>query len=229
MTMSEETEILSEADEFAALLPWYVTGKISAADRAKVEAYLAAHPQARAQLAVAREEADVIFTADSSIEVPHAALDKLMASVASSPSARLHSAGSSIMERFGSFLASLAPRQLAYSTLAAALCVALIAGATGMRFGSTPEGYEVATGPSSGTQQTGTFALVSFQPAVPAATLSAFMADNKFAIVDGPRAGGMYRLRISDTVLSKDESEAALAKLKARSDLFSFASAAPAK
>ncbi len=227
MTMSEETEILSQADEFAALLPWYVTGKITDADRAKVEAYLAAHPQAREQLAVAREEADVIFTADAGIEVPHTALDKLMASVAASPSARLHSAGGSLLERFGSFLAGLAPRQLAYSTLAAALGLVLLAGAVGMRLGSTQPGYEVATDPSRGTQA-GTFALVSFQPAAPAATVSAFLADNTYAIVDGPRAGGIYRIRISETVLSTDEAEAALAKIKARSDLISFASAAPA-
>ena len=38
--MTHESEILSEADEFEALLPWYVSGKISAADKAKVDAYV---------------------------------------------------------------------------------------------------------------------------------------------------------------------------------------------
>lgn len=225
--MSNETDILSEADEFAALLPWYVTGKISAADRAFVEAYAKAHPEAQAQIAVAREEADIIFSADASLEVPRHALDKLMASVAASPSARIASARTTIADRIGEFLASLAPRQLAYAGMTAALAIAVLAGTLGSVISGSGQGYTTVTKDDSVSAATGTFALVSFQPAAPAATLSAFLAENNLAIVDGPRAGGIYRVRLSGEVLNKDAAEAALAKLKARGDLISFAASAP--
>jgi hypothetical protein len=37
----------------------------------------------------------------------------------------------------------------------------------------------------------------------------------------------MYRLRVNDKVLAAPDSDAVLAKLKARADLIAFASAAP--
>lgn len=227
--MTNETEILSEAGEIAALLPWYVTGKISSADRAKVEAYMSAHPEARTQLAVAREEADIVFAADSDLQVPHYALDKLKASLATNPSVRIASAKATIMDRvseyFSGFGSALSPRQLAYASMTAALLLGVLTGILAGPLTSSQQ-YTVATKP--GVVTAGTFALVGLQPAAPAATLSAFLAENNFAIADGPKTGGIYRLRVSDQVLAAGAADAALAKLKARGDLFSFVSASPA-
>jgi anti-sigma factor RsiW len=226
--MTNETDLLSPDDEFAALLPWYVMGKISEPDRAKVEAYLAAHPSARTQLAVAREEADIIFAADAGLQVPHYALDKLRASLAADPSVRLDSAKSSFMDRmasaFGGFTAALSPRQLAFASMSAMLLVGVLAGMLASPFTSSQQ-YSVASNDAAVTQ--GTYALVALQPAAPAATLSAFLAENGYAIADGPRAGGIYRVRIAQDVLGDAAAETARAKLKARADLFTFVSAAP--
>lgn len=226
--MTNETDILSEADEIAALLPWYVTGKISSADRAKVDAYLSAHPEARRQLAVAREEADVIFAADADMEVPYAALDKLKASLASNPSMRIASAKASFMDRvsevFSGFGTAFTPRQLAFASMTAALAIGILAGMLAGPLTSSPQ-YSVASNDAAVTK--GTYALVGLQAAAPAATLSAFLGENGFAIVDGPRKGGIYRIRVSQDVLNEQAAEAARAKIKARGDLFSFVSAAP--
>jgi anti-sigma factor RsiW len=225
--MKNETEVLSEADEFEALLPWYVSGKISAADKNKVDAYLVKHPEVRAHMALARDEADNVFAANSEIEAPRAALEKLRASVAASPSARLHSVKASLIDKLGLFLSGLAPRQLAYAGLSAALAIAVLGGSLGsLLSGGQGAGYQTAAGPGASALK-GTFALVAFQTAAPAGTLSAFLAENKLTIVEGPKAGGVFRVRLSEQVLSKDATDAALAKLKARADLVSFASSAP--
>ena len=225
--MTHESEILSEADEFEALLPWYVSGKISAADKAKVDAYVSKHPQVRAHLAMARDEADDIFAANAQIEAPRDALDKLRASVASSPSARLHSVKASLVDKLGLFLSGLAPRQLAYAGISAALAIAVLGGSLGsLLSGGQGAGYQTAAGPGASALK-GTFALVAFQASAPAGTLSAFLSENKLTIVEGPIAGGLFRVRLSDEALSKDATSAALAKLKARADLVSFASSAP--
>ena len=226
--MTDETDVLSPEDEFAALLPWYVTGKISEQDRAKVENYLAAHPRARAQLAVAREEADTIFAADAALEVPHYALDKLRASLATDPSVRLASAKSSLLDRisevFAGLTSALSPRQLAFASMSAMLVVGVLAGMLASPFTSSQQ-YTVASNDAAVSQ--GTYALVALQPAAPAATLSAFLAENGYAIVDGPRAGGVYRVRIAQEVMPDAAADTARAKLKARADLFTFVSAAP--
>ena len=227
--MTIENEILSEADEIAALLPWYVTGKISAEDRAKVDAYAERHPEVRKHLVLARDEADVTFAVNQEIAPPKAGLDKLKASLASSPVVRLKSAQASLLDRVGTWLGGFSPRQLAYAGVAAALAIAVQAASIGsLILDRAGPGYQVASGPSVDAGK-GTFALVSFQPAAPAGTLSAFLADNKFAIIEGPKAGGVFVVRVSDQALSKDAAEAAVAKLKARTDLISFASAAPSK
>ena len=227
--MTIENEILSEADEIAALLPWYVTGKISAEDRAKVDAYAERHPEVRKHLVLARDEADVTFAVNQEIAPPKAGLDKLKASLASSPVVRLKSAQASLLDRVGTWLGGFSPRQLAYAGVAAALAIVVQSASIGsLILERAGPGYQVANGPSVEAGK-GTFALVSFQPAAPAGTLSAFLADNKFAIIEGPKAGGVFVVRVSDQVLSKDSAEAAVAKLKARTDLISFASAAPSK
>ena len=228
--MSNENEILSEADEIAALLPWYITGKISADDRAKVDVYAERHPEVRQHLLLARDEADVNFAVNQEIVSPKNGLDKLKASLASSPSMRLKAVQASLLDRVGIWLGGFTPRQLAYAGVAAALAIAVQAASIGSlmlnRGGSG--GYQTAAGTTTDLGK-GTFALVAFQPAAPAGTLSAFLADNKFTITEGPKAGGVFVVRVSETVLAKDGLDAALAKLKARADLVSFASAAPAK
>lgn len=228
--MTEETDVLSEADQISALLPWYVTGKISAADRAKVDAFAVRHPEVRRHLALAQDEADVTFAVNQEIGPPKAALDKLKASLAASPSVRLKAAQASLLDRLGTWLGGFSPRQLAYAGVAAALAIAVQATSIGslMLDRAGTGHYRTAAG-SRTDLGSGTFAMVAFQPAAPAGTLSAFLSENKFLITDGPKAGGMFVVRVSEQVLSADAAAAALAKLKARSDLVSFASAAPAK
>ena len=224
--MTHETGKLSEADEIAALLPWYVTGKISAADKARVEAYSSAHPDIQAHIALARDEADSVFSENAAVPAPRGGLERLQKSLAASPSARLHGVKASIIDRFGNWLGSLAPRQLAYAGTAAALAIAVQAASIGsMLSNQLPAGgYQTASGPQEAAGK-GTFALIAFQQAAPQGTLTAFLASNAIVIVDGPKPGGMYRVRISETALSQAELDNALAKLKARADIISFAAA----
>ena len=223
--MTNETEILSDADEIAALLPWYVSGKISTSDKDRVDAYANAHPDVRRHITLAREEADAVFSQNQEIAVPRDALDKLRTSVASSPSARLHAVQATLLDKIGVFLGGLSPRHLAYAGVAAALAIAVQAASIGALL-QGQGGYQVANAPGVETIN-GSFALVAFQPAAPAGTLSAFLAENKFTIVEGPKAGGLFRVRVGDAALSPADTDAMLAKLKARGDLVSFAAAAP--
>jgi anti-sigma factor RsiW len=225
--MTNETEILSDADEIAALLPWYVSGKISTNDKDRVDAYANAHPAVRRHITLAREEADAVFSQNQEIAVPRDALDKLRTSVASSPSARLHAVQATLLDKIGVFLGGLSPRHLAYAGVAAALAIAVQAASIGALLqGQGGSGYQTASGDKD-TLSAGTFALVAFQPAAPAGTLSAFLAENKFTIVEGPKAGGLFRVRVGDAALSPADTDAMLAKLKARGDLVSFAAPAP--
>lgn len=227
--MAQENDILTEADEIAAMLPWYVSGKISNADRERIEAYAAAHPELQAQIALAREEADIVFGDNAAIQAPRDALSKLRASVAAAPRSSFGVGKASILDRIGGWLQALEPRQLAYAGVASALLLLVQAASIGsILTHQGTGGYQTASGPEV-SGEAATYALVAFAPGAPVGSLSAFLAESGYSIAEGPRAGGLYRLRLSTTKLSADDVGKAIGKIKARGDLFSFASAAAQK
>src|SRR5262245_24097385 len=113
MMRDEKLENLSERDEIEALLPWYVSGTLDAKSRARVERYIETHPEVKAHLALAREEADAAIAANEAIAAPgRDALERLRASVAAAPR-RQPAVGllSEISGRIADWLAGFAPTQ----------------------------------------------------------------------------------------------------------------------
>ena len=88
---------------------------------------------------------------------------------------------------------------------------------------SDPGGYTTASGGTDAPTAAGTFALVRFAPGATAAAISEMLIDMEASIVDGPKAGGIYRLRIAATVLDEAAAKARLARVLARADLVTFA------
>jgi anti-sigma-K factor RskA len=195
--MSDE---LSERDEIEALLPWYVTGRLDARERARVERYMREHPEVQAHLALAREESDAAVIANEAIHAPgREALDRLLASVAAAP--RRQSLGAAVGQlgnRFSDWIAGLAPPQLALAAAVAALLVMLQAAAIGalvLERAGAPT-YQSA----GGEQTTGeSFALlVGFADTATMGDIAALLKRLDAVVIDGPRAG-LYRLRLPDT------------------------------
>lgn len=195
--MSDE---LSERDEIEALLPWYVTGRLDARERARVERYVREHPEVQAHLALAREESDATVTANEAIKAPgRDALDRLRASVAASPRRQsLGAAFGDLANRFSDWVAGLAPPQLALAAAVAALLVMLQAAAIGAlvldRAGAPT--YQTAGGEQ--TTGEGFELLVGFADTATMGDIAALLKKLDAVVVDGPRAG-LYRLRLPDT------------------------------
>ena len=189
-------ERLSERDEIEALMPWYVSGKLDASSRARVERYLEAHPEDRAHLALVREESDATITANEAIPAPGPeALDRLRASIAAAPRRRPLLA--QLSERFADWLTGLAAPQVAFTAAVAALVVVLQAAAIGallVERGATPD-YQTAGGEETGSE--GIEFLVGFSDTATASEISAILERLDAVVVDGPRAG-LYRLRVPD-------------------------------
>lgn len=218
---------LSEADEIEAMLPWLVTGKLSREEQARVDRYLAAHPETAAHAALAREEQDAAVAVNEVIRAPSPAnLDRLMAQVAATPQARVLSVPSpaSVWEKVAGFLTSFSPTTLGIAGAAAA--VVLVAQAATIGYLASKDrgaagGYETASGPV--TAQDGVQALVTLQPGITAGALTAALGELKATILDGPRGGGLYRIKING---DSADAQALIAKAKSRSDVFAFVGAA---
>lgn len=178
------------------LLPWYVTGRLSVEDRARVESYLTRHPEAQRRVAIAREEAAANVAGNKVIAGPDpAALDRLLQSLPEQRPVR-RAAASSLLERLAAWV-SLTPAQLGLA--AAALGTIFLAQAVtiGTLIGTRTGVYETATGPTE-LPANAVELLIGFKPEATMADATAFLKDNGLTLIDGPRAG-LFRVRAART------------------------------
>jgi anti-sigma factor RsiW len=222
-TQHTNDNALSQVDEIEALLPWFTTGKLSAADRARVARYLEQHPQTAAHLALAREEQQAVIAGNEAIAAPgRAGLDRLMASIAAVPAPRTAVVPSpwAVVEALAGMIRNLAPRTLGLAAAAAALLLVVQAVTIGtLSTRSTPAGgYTTASGDTTVATE-GVQALVTLVPGISINTLTTALNELGATIVDGPKPGGIYRLRLAgDTA----RTPLAIERIKARTDIFAF-------
>lgn len=234
--MSNETKKLSKRESIEAMLPWYEKGELDAADAAKVEAYLASHPDMASQLELVAEERAETTLMNEARGAPRAgALDRLMDSIeaheAANPS--LASAKKAVWGWASRLVGAPVPASLQWVAAAAAILIVVQGVSLGVLLTSgSPQGpvYETASGPTRGVDRRpsgrvvkGTFALVQFAEDVKVFEINGFLTDVGFTIVEGPKPGGVYKIRISDKVLDNSDRDTILKKLAARDDLISLA------
>lgn len=224
-------------DDIDLLLPWYATGKLSPAETKRVEEALARDPTLVERLALTRDEMDEAVGLAESIPAPSPrARDRVFDRIAAMEEARPASLAdmgraastkvreSGLVGRLLDLVAAFSPRQLAYAGIAAALLVVAQAGIIGAlvsdRGGAT---YGTASGPGGPVAQEGTFALVGFAPGVTLERVAAVLTERGAAIVDGPRAGGLYRVRIAAKAVPNEERDRLIAGLREARDVVSSA------
>lgn len=211
----ERPEKLMERDEIEALLPWYVAGKLDAKTRARVERYIEAHPEVKAHVALAREEADATIASNEAIAAPGPrALDRLRASIAAAP--RRQPAAdllTQLSERFADWLSGFAPPRLALAGAVAALLIALQAAAIGVLVmeRATAPAYQTAGGEE--TAGGGFELLVTFAPGATIGDIGDLLKRLDATVTDGPKAG-LYRLRFAEVKEGDEDRKAAIEALK---------------
>ena len=218
---------LSQGD-LEELLPWHAAGTLDASEAAEVERALAADPELARRFALVREELTETILLNESLGAPSArametlfrAIDqdrKVVRRVAFTPSL-----GARIAEFFS-------PRAMAWTAAAAAVIVVLQAGViTRMALqerdgGSAPAAFETASAPVTRGLSIGSYALVRFAPQASMADVNQFLDSRNAAIVDGPKPGGLYRVRVAQGSLSRQELGRLVKELEAAKTIVSFA------
>jgi anti-sigma factor RsiW len=223
--MKKTNEKLSP-DDIEALLPWHAAGTLNSRDSDEVEKALADNPELARRLALAREEMTETILLNESLGAPSArvmqslfkAIDKERKSV------RVPAASRGIVAWFVDLFT---PRVLAFSASAAAVIILLQAGVIAKMVLNEQGGgttFETASAPS--TVAPGAYALVRFAPQAAMSDISQFLGSHGAAIVDGPKpsgANGMYRVRIADMPLARDELDRAVKQFRSASNLVTFA------
>jgi anti-sigma-K factor RskA len=191
--------------EIEALLPWYAAGTLRRRDRQRVEAALRNDPGLARQAELAREELAETISLNESLGVPTArAMDRLMAGIdEETRAARKPASPRVVAGRFATFIAGFSPRTLAIAASVACLAIALQASVLVSMLTKPAAEQNVAA--SDTIHGHGTFAMVRFAREASAAEITRFLENNQATLVDGPRPGGVYRVRIAVTKLAKGE------------------------
>jgi hypothetical protein len=217
----------AERRAVSELLPWYAAGTLSAADTARVEAAMAADETLRDELEIVREDQDASFALAEASPRPSArVLDDLMKRVEAEPAKLAHVAArarAGFADWFGEKLSMLSPRTLAYAAGAAALALVIQAGVIGSSFISSPAQFQTAShGPGAVARSEGTFLLVGFNNAATAGDVTRLLEQVKGTIVEGPRPGGFYRIRIGGVDMSQADIDRVISAVRGQAGLVRF-------
>jgi hypothetical protein len=198
-------------EEIQKLLPWYVTGRLDRADRNKVESYLRRHPDVAGQLSLIREEREGAIHANESLGYPPS--DMIERFMSSLPNAHPEAQGS--LARFWTLFTAPTARDVRWAAAVAGFIIiaqaAVIAGF--IFFPGGNQDYREASGPA----HTGSFsALVAFSDDATAASIAGLLREFDASIVEGPKPGGVYKIRLRASGGSQDMQ---LRKLAERRDV----------
>jgi hypothetical protein len=208
-----------EREEIEMLLPWYVTGKLAPADRDRVETYLAAHPSAALALDRVGAERQQTVAANEALTSPSA--DAFMALVGFPPQrppnviqrASRNPLAQAVLELFR----RPSPHHVRTAALAsAALLIAQAATIGWVLSRDRPVTYQVASGENA---RDGVYALVVFADEARVAEIARVLAEFDGSIVDGPKPGGVYKLRLGKEDKTQADADVLLRRLAERREV----------
>lgn len=217
-----------ERHEIEALLPWHAAGTLSRRDADRVEQALAGDRELRRRFDVVREELSETIHLNETLGAPSArAMEKLFAAIdAEGVRAPTRRASFDLAGRISDFLSGFSPRTLAWSAAAAALAIvvqaAVITGVV-MKEHGTAAKYETA---SAQPTSDGAYAVVRFAPQASSSDITNFLGAHMATLVDGPKAGGLYRIRFAGTSVPKDEVSKMIRRMQEQTKVVSFIAAA---
>jgi hypothetical protein len=216
--MSEQAAADIEREEIEKLLPWYVTGTLDCAERARVEDYLARNPAACARLDLIRAEREQTVLANEALGSPSAcAFDRLLASLPTASPLSQRATGGDPLRRVADFFTAPTARGVRWAACAAAAVIVVLSAAITCILVVRHSGsYQTAIGQSRGE---GVSALIAFVDEARAPAIARLLVEFDASIVDGPKPGGVYKIRLRVVVLPQSEKDALLRRLAERRDI----------
>jgi hypothetical protein len=221
------------------LLPWHAAGTLDGDEAAEIERALAADPELARRFALVREELTETILLNESLGAPSArAMETLFRAIDQDRKVVHRVASPPLATRIAQFFS---PRTLAWAASAAAVIVLLQAGVITRLVLQQHEGaappvqaaaattsdmptFETASAPIvTRGLEVDSYALVRFAPQASIADINKFLDAHDAAIVDGPKAGGVYRVRVAHGSLSRQQLARVVKEFETDKSIVSFA------
>ena len=213
--MTDNAKTPPTPDSVEALLPWFATNRVPEAESKRVRDALTRDPELARRLQLVEAERDEVIALNETLGAPsNRARERLFERIgAEGTRRRAHREGSGRLAWLSDLLSGLSPRALALSTallggvaiLQAGVVATLMLSEGGARF-------TTASGPISAAD--GSYVLIAFAPAATAAQIEAFLTTHRLTIVEGPRPGGLFRVRIGGRRLAPAELDQAVVAMR---------------
>jgi hypothetical protein len=214
-----------ERQDIEALLPWHAAGTLSRRDSERVEQALSQDAELARRFELVREEMAETILLNESLGAPSTrAAQRLFAAIdAEDAGEKRRPMAFDVGGWLAGLIEQFSPRTLAWSAAAAGLAIVLQAGLlAGFFLGERGTSYETASYGEATASKPGAYALVRFNPNASATEITAFFDKNKASLVEGPRAGGVYRIRVAANTQSKDDLARIVARLAEDKDVVAF-------
>jgi hypothetical protein len=210
-----------ERHEIEALLPWHAAGSLSRRDADRVEQALAGDGELRRRYDIVREELAETIHLNETLGAPTArAMEKLFAAIDAEEARTPRRPRSfDLAARVSDVLSRFSPRALAWTATAAAL--AIVVQATVIAAVMVEKGGPGGR-PGLSAKGEGTFADVRFTAQASSGDITNFLGAHKASVVDGPRPGGIYRIRIAPAPLPRDEASRIVKQMQRESKIVAF-------
>ena len=218
----------TERRDIEALLPWHAAGTLSRRDAQRVEAALKEDRDLARQFELVREELSETIHLNETLGAPSArAMERLFAGIEAEGAKGRKRASFSLAAFIGERLTMFSPRTLAWSAVAGALAIVLQAGLLANLYineagTEVPASYKTASAPTRSLGPIGSYVLIGFTAQASAADVTKFLDAHKASIVDGPKPGGLYRIRVSAAALPKSDLAAIVKQMQDESKIVRF-------
>jgi anti-sigma factor RsiW len=227
MAMNNETNAQSKREDIEMLLPFYVTGRLDHADADRIGDYLSRHPEVARELELVRDERESTI-ANNAIyaDRPVRSFDRVAAMIRKTPARTARPAGQ-WLDRIREFLRMPSSPALGWMGAAAAIVILLQAATIGTLVVAQYRG--TFTGASGGNEATdiGTTVVVRFADGASASTIADALEGLGLKIVDGPRGGRLFTVRLGPKGMDSGERDRLIAALRARGDVVAFVTQMP--
>jgi len=220
--MNAENKEPDEHQGIEALLPWHAAGTLRPRDANRVEQALAGDSELARQSDLVREELVETIHLNETLRPPSARpMQRLFAAIdAVEARATHHRRWFDLGSRISEFLWKLSPRTLAWSATAVAVAIlvqAAVISAVVVKQQGSSGGQELASVPAEGS-----YAVVRFAPQATANDITNFLGAHKATVVEGPLAGQLYRIRLSQAKLPKEEVNKIVSQMQSESKIVDF-------
>jgi hypothetical protein len=228
--MSEDTKHeRARRDEVEMMLPFYVTGQLDHAEANEIDDYLKQHPDVARQLDLIRAERESTAASNAIYaNRPVRNFDRVAAMIGkgSAQPARPARAAGSPLDWIKRLFAMPSSPTLGFVGAAAAMVILLQAATIGALVVAQYPGI-FGTAGGNETVDAGTTVVVRFADDASVAAIADVLSGLGVKIIDGPRGGKLFTVRIGPKTMSEGERERLIAALKARGDLIVFLTQTP--